>query len=74
MVKEVNIDELRVEKEKILEKMRLLDKKQSIDDLLTLKKEYLKIHYRIRYNTDENYKKKLKDNTKTQYNLKVKKS
>lgn len=58
MVKEINIEQLLIEKQDILYKIKMVDKNISYNDFLKLKNEYAKIHNKIRYYNDEQFKKK----------------
>ena len=69
MVKEVDVSMLKEEKNKILEQIKTIDKNISYNDFLKLKNEYAKIHNKIRYYTDEDFKNK-SNNYSREYNTK----
>lgn len=69
MVKEIDVSNLKDEKNKILEELKTIDKNVSYGEFLKLKNEYVKLHNKIRYYTDEEFKKKNNEYSKG-YSLK----
>ena len=71
MVKEVDIDRLKEEKNIILEQIKIIDKSISYSEFLKLKNEYAKIHNKIRYYTNDEFRKKSNNYSKDYNNKKV---
>lgn len=71
MVKEVDVDKLKEEKNRILEQIKTIDKSISYSEFLKLKNEYAKIHNKIRYYTNDEFRKKSNNYSKDYINKRV---
>lgn len=71
MVKEVDVDKLKEEKNRILEQIKTIDKNISYSEFLKLKNEYAKIHNKIRYYTNDEFRKKSNNYSKDYINKRV---
>lgn len=71
MVKEVDVDKLKKEKNIILEQIKTIDKNVSYIEFLKLKNEYAKIHNKIRYYTNDEFRKKSNNYSKDYINKRV---
>lgn len=71
MVKEVDVGNLKEQKNKILEQIKTIDKSISYSEFLKLKNEYAKIHNKIRYYTNEEFRKKSNNYSKEYINKRV---
>lgn len=71
MVKEVDVAKLKEEKNRILEQLKTIEKNVSYSEFLKLKNEYAKIHNKIRYYTNEAFRKKSNNYSKEYINKRV---
>ena len=71
MVKEVDVDRLKEDKKRILDEIKTLDKNVSCAEFLKLKNEYAKIHNKIRYYTNDEFRKKSNNYSKDYNNKSV---
>lgn len=71
MVKQVDVDRLKDEKNRILEDIKTIDKNIAYSEFLKLKNEYAKIHNKIRYYTNEEFRKKSNNYSKDYNNKRV---
>lgn len=71
MVKEVDVGNLKEQKNRILEQIKTIDKSISYSEFLKLKNEYAKIHNKIRYYTNEEFRKKSNNYSKEYINKRV---
>jgi len=71
MVKEIDVDRLKEEKNRILDEIKTIDKSVSYAEFLKLKNEYAKIHNKIRYYTNEEFRKKSNNYSKDYNNKRV---